>query len=63
MDFIREIFLCKRHGSDGITRFTNAQTIVSSKVGPVGPPPGTPVEKFIAMANKQLVVLRRLRVR
>ncbi|MGZ4451867.1 MAG: succinic semialdehyde dehydrogenase [Nocardioides sp.] len=55
--------LGKRHGSDGITRFTNAQTIVSSKVGPVGPPPGTPVEKFIAMANKQLLVLRRLRVR
>ena len=55
--------LGKRHGSDGITRFTTAQTVVASKIGPVGPPPGTPVERFVAMANRQLVVLRRLGVR
>lgn len=55
--------LGKRHGSDGITRFTHAQTIASSRVGPVGPPPGTPVEKFIALANKQLKVVRKLGVR
>jgi len=55
--------LGRRHGSEGIVRFTDPQTIVASRIGPIGPPPGKPVESFVRMGNRQLRVLRRLRVR
>lgn len=55
--------LGRRHGVDGIKRFTESQTVVSSKIGPVGPPPGMSVERFIALGNGQLKLLRRLRAR
>jgi succinate-semialdehyde dehydrogenase/glutarate-semialdehyde dehydrogenase len=53
----------RRHGGEGIRRFTESQTVVASKVGPVGPPPGTPAEKFVGLVNKQLKVLRKLGMR
>lgn len=55
--------LGRRHGAEGIRKYTESQTIAASRIGPVGPPPGTSLEKFVAMGNKQLVALRRLRVR
>jgi succinate-semialdehyde dehydrogenase/glutarate-semialdehyde dehydrogenase len=55
--------LGKRHGAEGIRRFTTSQTVAASRIGPVGPPPGQPVEKFIGLVNGQLKVLRKLRVR
>lgn len=53
----------RRHGGEGIRRFTESQTVVASKVGPIGPLPGTPAEKFVGLVNKQLKVMRKLGIR
>lgn len=55
--------LGRRHGAEGIRKYTDAQTIAASRIGPIGPPPTIPVERFVALANAQLKALRRLRVR
>lgn len=55
--------LGRRHGGDGIRKYTECQTVAASRIGPIGPPPGQALEKFVAMGNAQLKVLRRLRVR
>ncbi|WKN47396.1 succinic semialdehyde dehydrogenase [Nocardioides sp. Arc9.136] len=55
--------LGRRHGVQGIQRFTETQTIALSRIGPVGPPPGMPLERFVRLGNAQLRVLRRLRAR
>ncbi|CAI9405502.1 succinic semialdehyde dehydrogenase [Nocardioides sp. T2.26MG-1] len=55
--------LGRRHGAEGIRKYTDAQTVATSRIGPIGPPPGTPLERFVAMGNAQLRALRRLRVR
>ncbi|MEU4423539.1 succinic semialdehyde dehydrogenase [Actinoplanes sp. NPDC024001] len=55
--------LGRRHGPEGIRRFTDAQTVAVSRLGPVGPPPGRPVESFVALGNRQLRLLRRLGIR
>jgi succinate-semialdehyde dehydrogenase/glutarate-semialdehyde dehydrogenase len=55
--------LGRRHGAEGIKRFTESQTVVSSRIGPVGPPPGMSVERFVALGNAQLRLLRRVRAR
>jgi succinate-semialdehyde dehydrogenase/glutarate-semialdehyde dehydrogenase len=55
--------LGRRHGAEGIRKYTESQTIAASRIGPVGPPPGTPLEKFVAMGNRQLRALRKLGVR
>ncbi|MDH2413668.1 succinic semialdehyde dehydrogenase [Nocardioides sp. CER19] len=55
--------LGRRHGPEGIRKYTETQTVVASRIGPVGPPAGTPVAKFVALGNGQLRLLRRLRVR
>ena len=55
--------LGRRHGAEGIRKYTESQTIVASKIGPIGPPPAQPLEKFVAMGNKQLRIMRKLRMR
>ncbi|TIC86801.1 succinate-semialdehyde dehydrogenase (NADP(+)) [Nocardioides sp. GY 10113] len=55
--------LGRRHGAEGIRKYTESQTIAASRIGPVGPPPGMALERFVAMGNGQLRLLRRLRVR
>jgi succinate-semialdehyde dehydrogenase/glutarate-semialdehyde dehydrogenase len=55
--------LGRRHGSEGILKYTDPQTVVASRVGPLGPPPGKPVESFVNLGNRQLKLLRRLRIR
>lgn len=55
--------LGRRHGAEGIRRFTDAQTVAVSRLGPLGPPPGRPTESFVALGNKQLRLLRRLGIR
>ncbi len=55
--------LGKRHGGEGIRRFTDSQTVAMSRMGPLGPPPGMALERFVAIGNAQLRALRRLKVR
>jgi succinate-semialdehyde dehydrogenase/glutarate-semialdehyde dehydrogenase len=53
----------RRHGADGIRKYTQSQTIASSTMGPLGPPPGSALGKFVGLGNRQLRLLRSLRVR
>ena len=53
----------RRHGADGIRKYTQPQTIASSSLGPLGPPPGAALEKVVALGNRQLRLLRSLGVR
>ena len=55
--------LGRRHGGEGIRKYTESQTIVASRIGPIGPPPASPLEKFVNMGNSQLKILRKLRMR
>jgi succinate-semialdehyde dehydrogenase/glutarate-semialdehyde dehydrogenase len=55
--------LGRRHGADGIRKYTDVQTVVTSRIGPIGPLPGQTIERFVAMGNSQLKALRRLGVR
>lgn len=55
--------LGRRHGPEGILKYTESQTIATQRVMPLGPPPSMTVEKFVGMGNAQLKLLRRLRVR
>lgn len=55
--------LGRRHGADGIRRFTDAQTIAASRMGPIGPFKGQTVEKFVQLGNGQLKALRKLGAR
>ncbi|MCU7727824.1 succinic semialdehyde dehydrogenase [Actinoplanes sp. KI2] len=55
--------LGRRHGAEGIRKYTDAQTVAVSRLGPVGPPPHRPVESFVALGNRQLRLLRRLGIR
>src|SRR4051812_22985034 len=55
--------LGRRHGAEGIRKYTDAQTVAVSRLGPVGPPPGRRAESFVALGNKQLKLLRRLGIR
>jgi succinate-semialdehyde dehydrogenase/glutarate-semialdehyde dehydrogenase len=55
--------LGRRHGAEGIRKYTEAQTIATQRLMPLGPPTALGVERFVAMTNLQLRLLRRLRVR
>ncbi|WP_432178661.1 succinic semialdehyde dehydrogenase [Streptomyces sp. NBC_00063] len=57
--------LGRRHGAEGIRKYTESQTVATQRLLPLGPPkPGqSAVERFVRRTNGQLAMLRRLRVR
>ncbi|TQL68072.1 succinate-semialdehyde dehydrogenase/glutarate-semialdehyde dehydrogenase [Nocardioides albertanoniae] len=55
--------LGRRHGADGIRKFTDAQTLAASRMGPIGPLKGQTVEKFVRLGNSQLKALRKVGLR
>lgn len=55
--------LGRRHGAEGIRKFTDHQTIATQTVMPLGPPGKMSVEGFVTFTNRQLGLFRRLRVR
>ncbi|MFE4843883.1 succinic semialdehyde dehydrogenase [Streptomyces sp. NPDC056689] len=57
--------LGRRHGAEGIRKYTESQTVATQRLLPLGPPkPGqSAVESFVRRTNGQLALLRRLRVR
>lgn len=55
--------LGRRHGAEGMRKYTESQTVATQRLLPLGPPPGMAVEKFVGLGNAQLRLLRRLRVR
>ncbi|ELZ08429.1 succinic semialdehyde dehydrogenase [Halovivax asiaticus JCM 14624] len=52
--------LGRRHGPEGITRFTEARTIATSRVGPLDAPPGVPTWLFARAFTGLSAVQRRL---
>ncbi|MFG2848448.1 succinic semialdehyde dehydrogenase [Kitasatospora sp. NPDC048296] len=55
--------LGRRHGADGIRKYTESQTVAVQRLMPLGPSPKQSVESFVRRTNGQLALLRRLRVR
>jgi succinate-semialdehyde dehydrogenase/glutarate-semialdehyde dehydrogenase len=55
--------LGRRHGAEGIKKYTESQTIASQHLMALGPPPKLGVEGFVNLTNKQLGLLKKLGVR
>ncbi len=55
--------LGRRHGAEGIRKYTESQTIAEQRLMPLGPPATSSPEKFVHSTNKQLGLMRKLRVR
>jgi succinate-semialdehyde dehydrogenase/glutarate-semialdehyde dehydrogenase len=55
--------LGRRHGAEGIRKFTESQTVAEQRLMPLGPPPDKPVADFVRRTDGQLALMRRLRVR
>ncbi|NGN69439.1 succinate-semialdehyde dehydrogenase (NADP(+)) [Streptomyces sp. A7024] len=57
--------LGRRHGAEGIRKYTESQTVARQRLMPLGPKPGAAgaVEAFVRRTNGQLALLRKLRVR
>lgn len=55
--------LGRRHGADGITKYTDAQTIARQRLMPLGPPAGKPAEHFVHATNKQLGLMKKIGLR
>ncbi|TDV37773.1 succinic semialdehyde dehydrogenase [Actinophytocola oryzae] len=55
--------LGRRHGVEGILKYTESQTIAIQRLMPLGPPPASSAESFVRSTNRQLTLLRRLGMR
>lgn len=55
--------LGRRHGAEGIRKYTEAQTVAVQRLLPLGPPASMALDKFVNLTNGQLKLLRKLRVR
>lgn len=55
--------LGRRHGAEGIRKYTEAQTVAEQRLMPLGPPASMTLDKFVNLTNGQLKLLRKLRVR
>jgi succinate-semialdehyde dehydrogenase/glutarate-semialdehyde dehydrogenase len=55
--------LGRRHGAEGIRKYTESQTIATQRLMPLGIPEGKTTEEFVKMTNQQLILFRRLRLR
>jgi succinate-semialdehyde dehydrogenase / glutarate-semialdehyde dehydrogenase len=53
----------RRHGAEGIRKYTESQTVATQRLMPLGPPPSMEVGRFVSIGNTQMRALRRLRVR
>jgi succinate-semialdehyde dehydrogenase / glutarate-semialdehyde dehydrogenase len=51
----------RRHGAEGILKFTEAQTVAVQRLLPIGPPRGMSAESYARWTTRLLRVLRRLR--
>ncbi|MBD1540210.1 succinate-semialdehyde dehydrogenase (NADP(+)) [Arthrobacter sp. S1_S22] len=51
----------RRHGREGILKYTEAQTVASQRLVPVGPPPGMTNERYTRLVKGALALMGRLR--
>ena len=55
--------LGRRHGAEGIRKYTESQTIATQRLMALGVPANKTVEQFVTMTNQQLMMFRRARLR
>lgn len=55
--------LGRRHGREGLLRFTEAQTVAAQHLIGFDPPPGMPVETWTKLMTRSLKLMKRLGVR
>jgi succinate-semialdehyde dehydrogenase/glutarate-semialdehyde dehydrogenase len=55
--------LGRRHGSEGILKYTEAQTVATQRLLPMGPALGMDDESYAAFLNRSLRVMKALRLR
>ncbi|MFE3518223.1 succinic semialdehyde dehydrogenase [Streptomyces sp. NPDC059166] len=55
--------LGRRHGAEGIRKYTESQTVAVQRLMPLGPAPKQSVQDFVRRTNGQMALMRRLRVR
>ncbi|MGO4418803.1 succinic semialdehyde dehydrogenase, partial [Streptomyces sp. MCAF7] len=55
--------LGRRHGSEGILKFTEAQTVAHQRLLPLGPAFGMTDEKYAAFMTRSLRAMKALRLR
>ncbi|PNI08342.1 succinic semialdehyde dehydrogenase [Arthrobacter sp. AFG7.2] len=51
----------RRHGKEGILKYTEAQTVAVQRLVPVGPPPGMTNERYTRLVKGALTLMGRLR--
>ncbi len=63
MGGMRDSGLGRRHGAEGIRKYTEAQTIAIQRGMPLAPPKQMSLAKYVTMITKQLKLFRTLRFR
>jgi succinate-semialdehyde dehydrogenase / glutarate-semialdehyde dehydrogenase len=63
MGGMKDSGLGRRHGSEGLLKFTEAQTIATQRLLPMGPALGMDDEKYAAFLTRSLRVMKSLRMR
>ncbi|MFI1098234.1 succinic semialdehyde dehydrogenase [Streptomyces sp. NPDC020917] len=63
MGGMKDSGLGRRHGSEGILKYTEAQTIATQRVLPMGPAFGMDDEKYAAFLSRSLRLMKALRMR
>ncbi|MBS43406.1 MAG: succinic semialdehyde dehydrogenase [Nocardioides sp.] len=55
--------LGRRHGAEGMRKYTESQTVATQRLLPLGPPASMEISRFVSVGNAQIRALKRLRVR
>jgi succinate-semialdehyde dehydrogenase/glutarate-semialdehyde dehydrogenase len=63
MGGMRDSGVGRRHGAEGIRKYTEAQTIAVQRLMPLAPPKQLALAKYVSIITRQLKILRALRFR
>jgi succinate-semialdehyde dehydrogenase / glutarate-semialdehyde dehydrogenase len=63
MGGMKDSGLGRRHGSEGILKYTEAQTVATQRLLPLGPALGMDDERYAALLSRSLRLMKALRVR
>ncbi|HEY5837316.1 succinic semialdehyde dehydrogenase [Streptomyces sp.] len=63
MGGMKDSGLGRRHGSEGVLKYTEAQTVATQRLLPMGPALGLDDEKYAALLSRSLRVMKALRMR
>ncbi|MFI0721493.1 succinic semialdehyde dehydrogenase [Streptomyces sp. NPDC021224] len=63
MGGMKDSGLGRRHGSEGILKYTEAQTVATQRLLPLGPSLGMDDEKYAAFLSRSLRLMKTLRMR